>query len=436
VPPAATLRIDETGIPSLDARPLPLPDVPFPGTFDDAAAALRDGLSAAVRSRIAVARAPGLLLSGGLDSLAIAGTVGILRESALDLPELITFSFADDSADGDGDERPISGALAAHYGLHNVAVPASGAWPLAEYPAHGPSRDAPDRFPSHVLFDRSLDAAHARGVRVLMTGQRGDAVIGGYATDYFGRLLRSGPAGLWRDLVATSRATGSSPLALVNRYLVGRAVSVVWPGARVARRRMIDRMKPSRGGFPVWLRPSAVEHFNLVELAAQSAAPPSRRNDARRRRYELLTHPRLGQAAEALERQFARTGIRYVDPWADVRLAQLVLQLPEHIVTPTAASKGLLRQAMRGVLPEGVRQGAAKQLPQARYDRGVFDRASAVVLSLIEGSRAAERGYVDAARLRTAYERAKAGTARFATREWNLFWRFLDVEDWLRRYHD
>jgi asparagine synthase (glutamine-hydrolysing) len=433
LPQAHTLRIEDAGGPSIAARPIAIPAAMFRGTFDDAATALREALSDAVRDRVAAARAPGLLLSGGLDSLAIAGTAGLLRSTS-DLPELATFSFA--GAAGDGDETRISGALAAHYGFPNVAVPASDAWPLAEHPAHGPARDAPDRLPSHVLFDRSLEAARDRGVRVLMSGQRGDAVIGGFATDYVGRLLRSGPGGLWRDLAATSRATGSSHLALINRYLVGRAVSAIWPGARALRRRMIGRVKTSRGGLPVWIHPSAVERFDLVEMAFQSAARPSRRDDARRRRYEALTSPRLLYAAEALERQFARMGIRHVDPWADARLARLVLQLPEHIVTPPGRPKGLLRQAMEGVLPENVRQAAAKRLPQAHFDRGVFDRASAVVLSLIEGSRAAERGFVDPGRLRAAYDGAGSGSRRFATREWSLFWRFLDVEDWLRRYHD
>jgi asparagine synthase (glutamine-hydrolysing) len=136
-----------------------------------------------------------------------------------------------------------------------------------------------------------------------------------------------------------------------------------------------------------------------------------------------------------VERLLAGAGIRYVDPWADRELAELALRIPQYVITPAGEPKRLLREAMRGVLPEAARVAAAKRSPQPLYVRGLADRARSVVLSLIDGSRAASLGFIDEMALRRAYERFVGRPERVSDREWRALWRFIDVEEWLRRYH-
>lgn len=396
----------------------------------DHAAALREVLVSSVATRLRAANGPGLLLSGGLDSMALAASAAAARRIRGGLPEISTFSFAFDDLP-ECDERETSDPVAAHFGQPAIAVRASDAWTLAEHPAHGPALDAPDRFQSHVLLDRAAETARARGVAVLMTGQRGDSLCGSRIFDYLGHVRDAGLLALWRDLAHHSRGEGTSQAALFRRYVLAPLARTAWPPWLVARAR--ERMRRALGGdpFPPWLRPDAIRRFDLLDVPEAVAPSWVLRGEARRRRFERVFSVYDGRSAEALERVFARAGLRHVAPWADLRLAALAVTIPQHVITPAGEPKGLLREAMRGLLPEAARLAARKRTPQPLYDRGLR-RSEPLVRSLIRGSRAAARGYVDERALAAAYDGFLAGRPLHRAR----FWRFLDVEDWLRRYHD
>jgi asparagine synthase (glutamine-hydrolysing) len=435
LPPGHTLVVDERGARVREHASFGRRDAAA-RSADDYADDLRAHLTEAVRVRLDVSATPGLLLSGGLDSISIAGIAGALGRARSTTPALRTYSFAYDDL-MQCDERHVSGIVAKHYGFQNTPIPASDAWPLAGHPAHGPAIDGPDRFRSHVLLARSLDLARQDGVKVLMTGQRGDALLGGGVVDYLGRLRDDGPLVVWRDLARHSARSGRSRRSLIERHVLRRVLTVAWPQDRAAatRQRLRRVGACTQDEFPIWLRREAIDRFSLRDIAAQ-AVPRSRlRGEARRRRHLRMLDPKLGRNTEAMERTFAQAGIRYVDPWADSRLADLVLRIPQYLITPAGEPKWLLREAMRGILPEAARLAATKRSPQPLYDRGLADRASGVVLSLIDHSVAASRGYVDEDAVRAAYARIRAEGSRVTGREWRHLWRFIDVEDWLRRYH-
>lgn len=436
LPPGHTLVVDEHGE-RLRQHPLPIREDISLLSADESTEELRARLREAVRARLAVSAAPGLLLSGGLDSTSVAGTAGRLRADGESVPLLRTYSFAFDDLP-QCDERHISSLIVAHYGLPNVPVPASDAWPLAGYPEHGPDIDGPTRFRSHVVMDRALDAAHRDGVRVLMTGQRGDSLTGGAVVDHLGRLRDAGPLALWRDLSRHSARSGRSRCALFEQHVLGRLLQAAWPRDRfpAVRRGLRRLVRRADERFPPWLRREAIGRFNLADIIERTMPRSLLRGEARRRRHTQLLDPALARNAEALERKFARAGIRHADPWADARLAELVLRMPQYMITPAGEPKRLLREAVRGVVPESARLSASKRSPQDSYARGLVDGASAAVLSLIHRSRAGLRGYVDEGQLRAAYSRFREDPGRVTEREWRPFWRYLDLEDWLRRFHD
>jgi asparagine synthase (glutamine-hydrolysing) len=348
------------------------------------------------------------------------------------VPVIRAFSFAYDDVP-ECDERDISSIVVRYFGQIGFDVPASDAWPLAEYPQHGPDPDGPDRFPSHVVFDRAQALASREGVTVLMSGQRGDAMFGRDIVDYVGTVRHAGIRAAWRDLTRHSEQGKASRGRLIQKYVVRRMPSTLWPRGRAAAIRRVVRRYARLTAFPPWLRRDAIDRLHLRDILEEARPVSGLPTEALRRRHHHILDPMAERSAELLERRFARVGMRHVDPWSDRRLAELALGVPQRMITPIGERKGLLREAMRGVIPEAVRVAAHKRTPRPAYSRGLVDRSVETIKSLIEGSHAAARGFVDERVLRERY-------AGFLTRsnvthdEWFWLWRYLDVEDWLRRF--
>jgi asparagine synthase (glutamine-hydrolysing) len=265
-----------------------------------------------------------------------------------------------------------------------------------------------------------------------MTGQRGDALVGGHLVDYLGQLRQEGGAAVWRGLATHARRTGRSRVAILTTDVLRR--TLVDAGVRLAAAVNGPRLRRAQA-FPSWVPPSTIRRYGLLDVRERSRPGFSSRTGAAGRRLHAIGNPMVANGAEATERLFSRFGLRYADPWSDWRLAELVMRIPPFHVTPAGEAKGLLREAMRGVMPEAARLAAAKRLPTAAYARGLLDRSSATVRSLIDDSRLARAGLVDASALRTAYARLQSNGIT-SVAEWRALWRFVDTEDWWRRFHD
>jgi len=435
LPPGHTLIVDHAGERVRAHAEFRLEE-PWASDAVQTAERLRASLRDAVLPRLQASDAPGLLLSGGLDSTAVAGTAGVLAREGLWEGGLRTYGFSYTEL-RDCDELSVSSRVAAHYGFSSTPVPADTAWPLAEHPAHGPDLNGPDRLRSHVLFDRTLEIASSDGVTSMMTGHRGDSMGGGQVIDYLGALWDTGPLAFWRDLGAHSRRVCTSRGTLLARHVLRRVPTAIWPrGAASANRQAaLQLMRKAEGSIPPWIRSDALTRLGLSDIIGLEVPRSTLKGEARRRRHDHILDPNETRNAEAVERWIARFGIRCDDPWADRRIAELMLSIPQHMITPAGEPKRLLREAMRGVLPEDVRTLARKQPPESLYVRGMADRSRETIANLIRHSRAAELGIVDEAVLGATYATYVAQPKRVREREWRWLWRFIDVEDWLRRYH-
>jgi asparagine synthase (glutamine-hydrolysing) len=381
-----------------------------------------------------VTRRSALLLSGGVDSTAFAATAAALRRSDSLESELLTYSFAFAELTA-CDERDVSDQVVQALGLPNEAIPADDAWPLARGTADGTQIDGPCRFRSHVLVARCLPLVHRAGATALIMGQRGDALVGGDAVDWVDRIRRGELAYVWSRMSLHARHSRQSRLALAHRHVIRPLAASVWP-TRVAaslRRRLWSRVDGSRPVVPVWMDRRAVRSFGLHELADELTPQSELRDEAGRARDRRMRDPHHERNAEAIELQYALHGIRYVDPWADRRLIATLLACPADLAYRAGEPKWLLRQALAGLIPEAARVGLRKRTLQPLYERGLVDRSRPEVLRLIDGSRAAARGYVDARVLHTAYDGFVDRPRRVTGREWSFLWRFIELESWLRR---
>src|SRR5918995_2294314 len=385
----------------------------------------------AVRCRLRSTKPVGIFLSGGMDSGSIASTAGWLlrREELVEDRAFRAYSWAFEELP-QCDERHISDGIAKHYGFPVTDVLADEAWPLKDYPDHGPDRDEPLIGVYQPLIERTLMAARSEGMGSVFSGDRGDLMVGDVVFDHLG-LLRAGQlSALWDQLRAHARRSKESLGWVALSQLPKPLLLESWPwGAERAlglRRRLRRSEEPP---YPPWVRPEFAERIGLAEIVEQSEPPSPTTDQARQMRYGRIFILSSSRLMSADERTRARYGLGFADPWSDRRLAQFVLGVPQWRIQRVGESKRIARLAMRGLMPEQVRHRAGKTIPVSLFDRGFKERARDTVSALITGARAGERGYLDEAAFRNYYE----SFLRDGPQPYDFWW-VLTLEMWLRRY--
>ncbi|HSF87022.1 MAG TPA: asparagine synthase-related protein [Acidimicrobiia bacterium] len=375
----------------------------------------------AVACRIEKPGSVGILLSGGLDSGSIASMAGWLGKGTGE--RVRTYSWAFDEL-VECDERTVSRAITEHYGLPAEDVVVDDAWPLATYPDHGPHRDEPYVGAFQTGIERLLSAARDDGVTTVLSGDRGDLMVGDWVMDTPG-LLAAGEWHLaWRDLRA---ARFSLPEAML-RDIVRPAFSSLWPPHRAPRlRRSLQRQTGRITPVPGWITPDAEK----LAIGGPSGAHgvDSVTNAARRERYQLIFVREHQRGMIWSNRTYARYGQEFADPWSDVRIAEFILSIPQWVVQRREDPKYIAREAIRGVMPESALKASRKVSPEPLFDRGLRDRAGNTVTELLTDSRAAAAGFVDAGAAKDHYRNYRDGGDLHAE-----FWSLLCLEWWLRAY--
>ena len=386
----------------------------------------RELFERAVECRLRSVKPVGISLSGGMDSGAVASMVGWLYERGKSryTPEFRAYSWAFDELT-QCDERAVSRLITDRYHIPAIDVPADAAWPLRDYPRHGPDEDDPCAFYFAEITNDLIASAAGAGVRLLMTGERGDAVVGHWVYDYPGLLARLKLGTLVRELAAHGGAMGRPLLPAAKQLLLKPLAS------RYVRRDVAsapDRASP----LPEYLTP---RYANSPELAmGRSATNPECHiaDDAQRRRFRLIFSAMSTRSIEVLERHHARHGIDHADPWSDRRLAEYIVSIPQHVVHRYGDVKRIVREALGPMLPEHHRRpidNTVKPDATALFDRGLLDRSRVVMERLIQDSVAAELGFVDKSVLWDDYQGLLAGRPD----RYDIWW-FITMEMWLQTH--
>lgn len=378
--------------------------------------AFRELLVASVRLRLGDGGNIWSHLSGGLDSssvVSIAEWLAARREVPARLAGTVTYT---DALGTSADEREFSDAVVDRYGLRNELVSHRSSAP--ESASDLPSLDQPN-FPL-VMAIRDRAAArlvHGAGGRVLLTGEGGDSLVAG-TMFFFADWLVSG-----RARQALREMAHRSALGRVSFWRLAYENAAL-PLLPRQMRRALTRRRPT--STPPWI---PVRTARRYELAARSA-------------HEQLWAGRIGHKYEdalACTVGAIPSGMPLgpQDDVLDVRhpylyrpLVEFALQLPPGLCVRPHARKWILREAMRGVLPEKVR---------TRVGKGALDGLNAWSLAheqqrvdhLLREPMLAELGCVDRTALQRVLDDVRAGNSRA------LVWRdllstTLEVEMWLQ----
>lgn len=369
---------------------------------------LRDRVRAAVREAVAARLRcrghPGLFMSGGLDSTAVAGV------AAADLgADPAAFSMVFEAVDDDRlvrDERARVRDVAGTHDLALAEVVVDDARPLGDPGAFDePLAESPCLDPTQPATDRLARRTAADGRRVVLTGHGGN-VFDGSRFAYADLLRRGRVLALLRearrDPVPTARALKWYALAPTVPSLAALVAGV-------------DR------GPPDWLGP----RLRGREPAAP-AAPGRFRGVHRRRSYELLTGVRRDHKLHTAHRRAARAGLALRMPLLDARVVEVAYAVPPEELLSAGECKTLFREAFADVLPASVRAVQAGRHFEAFVVDGLRRRRD-YLRDLFEGSRLEARGYVaDGA----AVGRLQAFLD--GDDDWLSTWRLFAAERWLR----
>ena len=393
----------------------------------DAPEAFRTLFADAVARRRSRGEGVGVMLSGGLDSSSVA--VQASRGFAGHGRCMPSLSMTLDSAP-DWNERPFIQAVLDQGGFDPLFIDTGDHDPVAELPALLDEQEGPFVAYNATLARRIYHRARWVGLTRLLDGHGGDEVV----SHGLGRLnelaSRGDWRGLWRESAGIAGIYGIGRWAVMSPYLSHNRY------VRYARRRLANsgfgRKDPIALPPTALVEPGLAARVGLVERHADRSLRASARHGERDLHVERLAAPQQGYGFEILDRMTAAAGVEGAYPFYDLRLVQFCLSLPSHHKLHAGQPRYVLRQAMRGLLPDKVR------LRRDKYDfaPALADsllRRRAALVNAITRDRSGLGRFVDMDVARAGLDRlfdqgrSIEGASLFAT------WRVLMLSTWLDR---
>jgi asparagine synthase (glutamine-hydrolysing) len=405
-----------------DACPLPSALCP------DIVAEFRSLLTESVKLRLMSDVPLGTFLSGGIDSSAIAATMARLVDRPL---RTFSVAFKDRAFNELAYAREVADAIGAE--RHEIVIDDRDFFgALSRLLWH---EDEPIAHPSSIplYFVSKLAREH---VTVVLTGEGSDELLAGYGK--YSRLRWNWRAGAVYELALPSSVRSSIASRIVPRL----------PGTlgRYAQRTFLAMDRTPESMF--------LDNFAAVRIDDQRRllAPGIRDLATRDRAYaDSLEHfakpngtstllDRLLYAdlktylVELLMKQDQMSMAASVEsrvPFLDHVLVEFVAQLPDDWKLSGLTTKRVLRQAMKGVLPDAIinRRKMGFPVPFGAWTRGAWnDLARDVLLD----RRSRERGVIDSASVDGLLRDHADGKTDGTDRIWSL----LNLELWHRTFID
>jgi asparagine synthase (glutamine-hydrolysing) len=386
----------------------PLPKRPV----EEEARELRDLLIDSVRLQLRADVPVGAYLSGGLDS----SIVTTLIKHYTGTP-LRTFSLTFE--DGEFDESDYQTELVRYLGTHHTAVRCTradigAAFPRTIWHAETPIvRTAPT--PLMMLSER----VRAEGYKVVLTGEGADEVFAGYDLFREAKVRRfwgNSPQSAWRP-----RLLERLYPYLKNSPVAARAFSKTFFGEG------IDNLhSPWFAHMPRWRTTQRLWQYFSPEIRAKVSAEGAfaglgDRLPSEFGRWAPLSRDQYVEAHTLLsgyllcsqgDRMAMANSVEGRFPFLDHRVIEFANGLPPHHKLRALEEKFVLKQAVRGLLPERIRT-RTKQPYRAPDSQSFFvnERPFDYVGALLDDRRVREGGMFDTVAVRKLYEKCRTGRA-------------------------
>ncbi|HEY7475461.1 MAG TPA: asparagine synthase-related protein [Vicinamibacterales bacterium] len=375
----------------------------------------------------------GIFLSGGLDSISVAA-VAADRARQLACPEPLALSLG--FPHPECDERPVQTAVAQQLGLrHHLidfrdAVAPRGLFALALEMNAGASSPVNSSWsPAYQALARR---GRTDGVETILTGSGGDewlTVSAYFAAD----LIRAGDVAGYRNFVsAWWRSYRASPLVLMRsvvwkyglRPLAGQALSRLAPGAweRSRQTRAVRR-------DPLYVAPDSELKHELKRRTSGSLVCADPPNGFYLRDIRAgLDHPVLAMELEERHDFGRRAGVRFLHPYWDADLVDMLIRTPPALLDRGGRSKGLVRPALAQRFPDLGFDRQRKAAATPFYQEMLAAEGAALVDNLGGFPALGDLGVIDAPAARVFAGETIARNPAQLHRVWDL----LNLETWVR----
>jgi len=351
-------------------------------------------------------------LSGGLDSSSL---VSVAVHCGMRQLEAVSVIY---TASTTADERPWMKSVLRQYRLPWHTLDADASRPFSELPP-GFCAEPLNALPNAALLRRYNALAKSHGVDVILSGHGGDQVCCGGAPKpyYLADLL---PFHMGQIL----RALHDWQLSdLERRSIVFHLLRfVIKPFIRYWTQRSFFAEQARL--TPPWIHPRYLRRQGLNKRARFQAAPRCR-SPGQQYFVELIWRSGFSPADDR-DQPFA---FRY--PLFYRPLVEFMLAIPWEQKIRPGLDRHLQRRALKGILPEPIRQRLDKRGPAEAETAGLRNGSPWTEL-LLNRPHVVERGYVDANLWREAVNRARFG----GIASMRHFLATATLEVWLRRLAD
>jgi asparagine synthase (glutamine-hydrolysing) len=419
LPPASLMIADAHGV----GAPRRYWDLAFPPEGEEAAVGPREAaervldlLRAAVRKRLVSDVPLGVLLSGGLDSSAVAALMARL------VPGRVKTFAVGFEGDAYFDERKHAARVARHIGSdHHESVVAPHAAELMETLLHHHDEPFGD---SSALPTYLVSREARREVTVALNGDGGDEVFAGY-DKFWAALLADkipGPLRTMMGGVARALPKGAAhhgPLTRLRRF------------ADKGGRPEVDRIAGWSTFFDPRDIPSLLRgHANGDVLASyrEALAKGHGRSLLSRLLYLNARTYLLDDLLPKMDRMSMAHGLETRSPLLDRALAEYAARLPDRFKRRGRKGKVVLKEAVAELLPREIvdRKKHGFGVPLGSWFRG--ELRPMVEETLLDRPRLADR--LDVGRVRALYDDHLARRADHGHQLWLL----LTLELWMRKH--
>jgi asparagine synthase (glutamine-hydrolysing) len=358
------------------------------GSFQEYAQAFRTELLRAVRRRIRSTSPVAVSLSGGLDSSSIFCLAETLRrDDPANNPPIVGISYI--WPDGvPSDEKAFLVEIERDYGVKVHRVPIG----------RGGFVDGATQTVWHVevpMLDEQwntthqlLETTHRLGARVILTGHWADQVLfdQAYLVDLFRRLAFSE---ILRHLKEYSRWLIDVDAEYFRRQFLTDLIKHHVPDAIVPYLRLL---RPDDRSAP-WYTNTLRRRARRLTLRRPPRIPASATVHARALYAQARSSHHVG-CMEWDNKVAAMHGLDMAFPFLDRDLLSFLMSIPGEVQTCNGRPKALLREGMRGVLPDAIASRSWKADFTYAVNEAVEQEYPSIVEAIGSSRRSVGRGYV------------------------------------------
>jgi asparagine synthase (glutamine-hydrolysing) len=393
-----------------------------PGTDEELVARYRELLLDAVAIRRAELDRPAFTLSGGMDSSSVVGSAALADGHGEDAFSTV---YDDETYDESADIRPMLGTAVSDW--HPVRVDRPDVLALVEEMVG--QHDEPvatATWLSHHLLTKDVAAGGFSG---LLGGLGGDELNAGEYEYFFFHFADLRAAGREAELAHE-----------IERWAEHHDHPVFRKDARSAEEgmaRLTDaahpgRCLPDRGRMLRYAGALTSEYRTELERFEPIMEGPFA-SYLLNRTYQDLTRETLPCCLRAEDRQTTARGLDHSLPFLDHRLVELMFRVRGDRKIRDGVTKRLLREAVKGIVPEETRTRIKKTGWNAPAHVWFSGRGREPLLDLVRSQRFRERGIYDVREVVRLIDEHEQIVASAKPRENHMMflWQLVNLETWL-----